>query len=217
MSEINSIVLDPSQHTIIEVVLYKNNWKDNQIVHLIKNQCTLINQDYLGNSFFIDILTLKFILNEFADEIREIDNHDISTMPEMVNSLYFLRNIVANYKNLKFLKINVSDRRKYTRLVNGIITFSHKILHTKICIPNYLNQNESDELRQIFVDIGIVFQSKIYEQTYVSIRVNELFDKIELNKSLILSEMPEDGIINKLLNIIDPKTEIDNPIVLFVF
>ena len=216
MSMIPEKLINSDQPTIVEITLFRNNWKDNQIIHSFKKNSGLFNVSKNKDSFFISIGDLKRTVSKFDREIDKFHSMIEDTLVRNVNSLYFIQNIIETFKSLMYIKVNISDKKNYTRMVGDVISFDIKIMHSKIIVSDWLNKEESEELKTFFKKIDLIFDSPVFEQTYIQINLGELFNKIETHKAMNAPKI-DDIILEKLFLSIDEKTEIDNPSILLVF
>jgi hypothetical protein len=216
MSTPPKLILNSDQPTIVEITLFRNNWKDNQIIHTFKKDCGLFNVTKNKDSFFVSVPDVVGSLSRFDNEIDKFNGMIDDTLSRNVNSLYFIQNILETFESLMYVKVNISDKKNYTRMVDDVLSFDIKIMHSKIIIRDWLNKKESEDLKSFFKKLDLIFDSPVFEQTYLQIRLQELLDRVETFR--VLNNQPDtDSIIEKLFLSIDEKTESDNPSILLVF
>lgn len=58
-------VINVEQPTIIEIILYRNNWKDNQLIHTLKRDSQMINISEKKDSFYVDVEDFTSCLKKF--------------------------------------------------------------------------------------------------------------------------------------------------------
>tara|TARA_Y100000389_G_scaffold126178_1_gene123538 strand:+ start:461 stop:1099 length:639 start_codon:yes stop_codon:yes gene_type:complete len=206
-------VINVEQPTIIEIILYRNNWKDNQLIHTLKRDSQMINISEKKDSFYVDVEDFTGCLKKFDKEIEKIDALPEEGLLDSVNSLYFLKNVFSVFDNLKFVKVNVSSKRMYSRVVKESISFSLKVVYSTVKLRNYLKDGERRVLIRDFKTLGFVQNDGMFISTYVSVRFSDLMNKIKSS----FSEDKQTEIIEKLFYIVDPKTENDDPMILFIF
>jgi len=210
------MIVNSNQPTIVEITLFRNNWKDNQIIHTFKKNAGLFNVTKNKDSFFISIGDMRGSLSKFDNEIGKFNSMIDNTLTRNVNSLYFIHNILETFESLMYVKVNISDKKNYTRMVDDMLSFDLKIMHSKIIIRDWLSVSESTKLKSFFKELDLIFDSPVFEQTYIQIQLHELLDRIRTFQPS--NNKPEfDDIIEKLFLSIDEKTEEDNPSVLLVF
>ena len=212
MSTVEEII-NVEQPTIIEIILYRNNWKDNQLIHTLKRDSQMINISEKKDSFYVDVEDFTGCLKKFDKEIEKIDALPEEGLLDSVNSLYFLKNVFSVFDNLKFVKVNVSSKRMYSRVVKESISFSLKVVYSTVKLRNYLKDGERRVLIRDFKTLGFVQNDGMFISTYVSVRFSDLMNKIKSS----FSEDKQTEIIEKLFYIVDPKTENDDPMILFIF
>ena len=206
-------VINVEQPTIIEIILYRNNWKDNQLIHTLKRDSQMINISEKKDSFYVDVEDFTSCLKKFDKEIEKIDALPEEGLLDSVNSLYFLKNVFSVFDNLKFVKVNVSSKRMYSRVVKESISFSLKVVYSTVKLRNYLKDGERRVLIRDFKTLGFVKNDGMFISTYVSIRFSDLMNKIKSS----FNEDKQTEIIEKLFYLVDPKTENDDPMILFIF
>ena len=206
-------VINVEQPTIIEIILYRNNRKDNQLIHTLKRDSQMINISEKKDSFYVDVEDFTGCLKKFDKEIEKIDALPEEGLLDSVNSLYFLKNVFSVFDNLKFVKVNVSNKRMYSRVVKESISFSLKVVYSTVKLRNYLKDGERRVLIRDFKTLGFVQNDGMFISTYVSVRFSDLMNKIKSS----FSEDKQTEIIEKLFYIVDPKTENDDPMILFIF
>lgn len=212
MSTIEEVV-NVDQPTIIEIVLYRNNWKDNQLIHTLKRNSNMFNINEKKDSFFVGIEDFNLCLGKFDKEIKKFDSISEDNLLDSVNSLYFLKNVLGVFENLHFIKVNVSNKRLYTRVVHENISFSLKVVYSKVLLDSYVDPKTKRSLIKVFEKIGIIRNDDRFEDTYVSIRLSNLISRIKLE----YKQERQSEILEVLFYIIDEKTEVDDPMILFIF
>lgn len=206
-------IVNVDQPTIIEIVLYRNNWKDNQLIHTLKRNSNMFNINEKKDSFFVGVEDFNLCLEKFDKEIKKFDSISEDNLLDSVNSLYFLKNVFGVFENLHFIKVNISNKRLYTRVVQESISFSLKVVYSKVLLDSYLDPKNKRSIINVFEKIGIIRNDDRFEDTYVSIRLSNLISKIKLE----YKHEKQAEILEVLFYIIDEKTEVDDPMILFIF
>lgn len=206
-------IINVDQPTIVEIVLYRNNWKDNQLIHTIRRSANLFNVSRCKNSFYVEFEEFQNCLSEFDGDIKKFESITEDRLLSSLNSLYFLRNVFSVFNNLKFVKVRVSNERIYSRVVKESVSFSLKVIYSTIVLDKLLKNKEKKFLIDAFKELGFVEEDGMFKSTYTSIRFSELLDRL---KGMYDLERQSE-ILEILFDMIDPKTEIDDPLILFIF
>lgn len=206
-------ILNIEQPTIVEIVLYRNNWKDNQLIHTIRRSSNLLNVSLCKNSFYVEYDEFQNCLSRFDKDIKKFESVTEDRLLENVNSLYFLKNVFSVFDNLKFVKVHVSTERIYSRIVEESISFSLKLIYSTIVLDKYLKPKQKKFVINSFRELGFVQDDGMFESTYTSIRFSELLNRLKTMYNL----EKQTELLEILFDMIDQKTEIDDPLILFIF
>lgn len=215
---IDTNYIDP---IVVEITLYRHNWKDNQIISALKHSTDLFSLPQDPGTFLVSKQEAKQILQtRFAEEIIDINSKiGDETLFRHVNSLFFLNNMVNNFKNLKYFRIKISNDRNYSRYKksDNIINFEYRVKYARVDLTQSLNKSELNKVKELLRVSGILSKSKIHRESYLSISVSELFDKFGLkeNGEPYFTEY-FDETITMLLTILTEKLELDNTNILLI-
>jgi hypothetical protein len=203
---------------ILEIFLYKNNYKDRLLIAEMKEHAQLISyQPMNDNSFFIQADELFDILHEkFRRDISNFESTPHQELGPSVTSIYFLNSILNSYKNVKYLKVNISDSSVYSRKVDNRVSFDYRIVHSKVDLSSILIDQDLIDVKQLFINAGILKNEPFQTKPYFEIFAKDLITIL----SAYGSRFPEGDETNQLIAgikaLIGPKVELDNPTLLII-
>lgn len=204
---------------LIGFTLYKYNYFDNLLLSNIK-------KELLINKIEDDILIIssndlkKLINNKFRTEIDKIKLFSYNSLSDNVNSIYFIDKILSMYNNLKYIKINVSNSRDYSRLIDTgkskIINFDYKILTSVIDFTKYTRDDKQLKLiNNLLYKVNVLKKNSFgdYQKPYIIITASNLINSLNIIEPEIEDSEISDIYIEPLeliYDIIDQKLENDN-------
>lgn len=198
----------------INVTLYKHNYIDNLLLSYIKNDA--ISNKLKGDTYVIDTQSLKGIITEkFNKELDEIENSSGST--DTITSVYFLNKILNDFINLRYIKINISDNKNYTRLIEQdgkkMINFNYVIANSMIELPKYVETDDQLNVLNTILKMANIFPTKFGKitQPYVMLTSNDFLNKLELIEESVVEfgDDFEKG-LNLLYELVSQQNEYDN-------
>jgi len=202
---------------IIEATLYKYNYVDNIIITEIKSNAKLTEVSNDKNSFIVQVNDIKRILyRKFRNQIERIKNVSIEDLSSEVNTSWFLSNLIENFNQLQFIKINVSDKRNFTRLkiVNNqqVVGFSYVIKYGIIDYTKYLNASQLRRLNYILRILGYLKKDdSLVEESYFNVKAKDfLMDIMKLEETHPDLHKENADIIDITYDAINYKVEDDN-------
>jgi hypothetical protein len=102
----------------LDITLYKHNYYDNLIINNLKRNTRYEKLPDSPNSFIVTAEDFRKMLSDkFKREVNNAQSLTEVTIKEGVNSIYFLDKLFMNFNNLEFIKVNVSEKRDFTRLL----------------------------------------------------------------------------------------------------
>lgn len=206
---------------IIECTLYKYNSKDAQIIDYIKTHSEYISYSGNSNSLVADIECISEMLSTvFVKEVEFFNGLNADQLGDNVTSVYFLDNIIRTYPSVRFLAINVSNKRAYSRFVKetNMINFEYSIKHTRIDLPYLVSKQELIDLKSFLTDVGVFAESKVSKTPYIIINSTNLFNAIEIKIAQYpeLESKYETDPYRVLSECVDKKFEYDNTNLLLI-
>lgn len=208
----------------LDITLYKHNYYDNLIINNLKRNTRYEKIPDSPNSFIVTADDFKKILSDkFKREVNTAQSLTEVTIKEGVNSIYFLDKLFMNFSNLEFIKINVSEKRDFTRLLTvgenrSVINFDYRIITSVLDISKLSESEESLRLiNEFFVHLGLI-EIDEYGKTvpYFTINAQDLLLLINSEQELMFSD--EESLVDEkyldaiefIYDVIDQKCENDN-------
>lgn len=211
----------------IDITLYKHNYYDRLIVNQLKKNTKYQAIPNNKESFIVTVNELKRVISSrFTREINSMKSLTEVEIGRNVNSVYFISKLLDNFQNLKYVKINVSDKRTFTRLVEvdknkHLINFDYKILTSIIDLTTYFNKkSEYKYINEILKRVGLIkpdlFGTRV---SYIKTTSQQLVTLLSEFEGQLLN--PNNGqpvadidnyidAIDLIFDIIDKKIESDN-------
>lgn len=203
----------------LDITLYKYNYIDNLLLSYIKKETRT--QKIENNSFVINASDLKLLIDEkFGIDINRIKSMSIQSLADNVNSAYFIDKILNNFSNLRYVKVNISNDRNFTRVINSadkkIINFDYKIITSILDFTKHVETDEELKLiNNLLYKVGVLKEDMYgeYRRPYIIISTNDFMNLL----NTIEAELEDEAIANIYLepleliyNLVDQKCENDN-------
>lgn len=207
-------VIDP---LILEIYLYKNNYKDRILISELKEKAHLVKLDSdISNSFFVRVEDVISVLNTtFRKDIRGFESLTGKSLSDNVTSIYFIDNMIKEFGTLKYFKINVSNSEVYTRINKDSIYFDFRIVHSRINFPSFCTPEFLQKCQEIFQKIGVWKRDIFDKSPYFEISSQDLIDRL-VKYIHTLEDEEEVAYVDNILLALGSKIEKDNPILLVI-
>ena len=201
---------------ILEIFLYKNNYKDRLLITELKERARTVkipgNED---SAFFVKTDDMYDILmTKFKKDIKDFDSTPDESLHKSATSIYFIDSMISSFKHLKYFKVNVSEASSYTRKINNTINFDFRVMHSKIDLPVFCSPEFMVILKEIFKNLGIYGTNPFDKTPYFEMHVNQLCSKLRHRIAEIDPESEENYYITSFQSLIGTKLEKDNPMLL---
>jgi hypothetical protein len=208
-------VTDP---LIVEIYLYKNNYKDRLLIAELKECAQLIyNPEESENAFYVRADEIYDILRDkFKKDLQNFSSTSPKEISRSINSVYFLNNIINNFRNVKYLKVSVSDAEVYSRKVNDTINFDYRVIHSRVDFGSILTEEDRKDVKNLFIDCGLYQNEPFKTKPYFEITAEDFLSIISSYGSKFDPNDKNNLIINGLKSLLGPKIENDNPILLII-
>jgi hypothetical protein len=199
---------------VIDITLYKNNYYDNLIVNKIRKEADYGDLPDLKDCYIVWAKDFQEILyNSFSSEIDKIRSLPSTDLQKNATSLYFMDKIFSTFGNLKYVKVNVSRDVNYSRVNKAekvpTIFFNYKITASCIDLTKIYDNSTLLQVNQLFVENGLCGYDNIVGYDHIiEIKAQEFIKFLEDNEDNPLTPY--------LFELIDPKTESDNPLIIFI-
>ena len=215
----------------IDITLYKHNYYDNKIITHLKSSTQYETITGSDGSFIVTVSEFKSVIDEkFSKELSTAQNLTENTLKEEVNSIYFIDKIFSNFNNLEYIRVNVSTKRSFTRVVEldqkrNVISFDYKIVTAILNVTDY-TENDSEHLaiNRLFKDIGLISEDSFSKKiNYFTFSAQDLMALINSKHGLSFEledldeiESVHHGSIELIYDLIDSKHETDNPNIIVI-
>jgi len=199
---------------IIDITLYKHNYYDNLLVNKLKKDADYGDLPELKDCYVVLADDFQKIFYEsFTSEVDKVKSLPISDLQKSATSLYFIDKIFSTFSNLKYVKVNVSKDANYTRINKSekvpTIFFNYKIAASTIRLDNIFDNELLGMINEFLVNVGLVPYDNIVGHSHlIDIKAQDFLS--------ILDQHNENEVAPYLFELIDPKTESDNPTILLV-
>lgn len=205
---------------ILEIFLFKSNYKDRILISELKKRAQVVKvPGHETNSFFVNIEDMQDILyNRFMKDIQDFDSTPNRSLNKSVTSIFFIDSIMRGFSSLKYFKINVSDSPVYTRLSNDKIVFDYKVIHSKINLPQICSPEFLSDCKRILTYTGLYKSSIFDNKPYIEINARTLMSELRRYESEVDPEEDPDEIV-KIKNfqmIFGNRVENDDSLLLIV-
>lgn len=207
--------------TAINVTLYRYNHIDNRLWTQIRNQLNYVEVD--DTSVVVSVGQLKSLIeNNYNDLINQIKSTGAEFLHKKVNSAYFLYVMMSEMQNLQLVKLNLSYEKQFSRLVesegNKLLKFDFKILAVTIRLSDIFELEDLKLLNPILERLEILEEGVPYSRLKMVELLDILDDWIssEIDEELEDPESDPIPLITTLMDMVDMKTENDNPITLLI-
>ena len=196
---------------IVEVTMYKHNLGDNRLLSLVKRNARLSKINNSNNHFFVSCNDVQEILTDnFQDDLDHQYSLNDTKLVDDITSAYFLDSVMLTFKNLKYIKFNVSTSKNYTRRVGDTVSFDYKILHAKIDLPSLISLDELKSIQNLLIDIKFWSNDVFSPNTFIEISSRDLISQINYHEGADNFIENHNLAIELLLNLIDTKLESDD-------
>jgi hypothetical protein len=200
--------------TVIDITLYKNNYYDNLLVNRVKKEI-----DYGDIPDFKDCYIVpasdfqKVFYKSFSSEIEKVNSLPSSDLQKNATSIYFLDKILSSFNKLKYIKINVSNEASYSRINKSeripTIFFNYKITASTIDFTELFSNEDLATINNILIESGVAKWDEFVGYNHImEIKTYDFITMLKDNES--------EPIVQNLYNIIDPKTEQDDPLLFII-
>jgi hypothetical protein len=147
----------------IDITLYKHNYYDRLIISYLKKYAQYIPSGNTNESFIVNVKDFKRILSSrFNSELSSMKGLTEIEVSKNVNSVHFLARIIDNFQNLKYVKVTISSKRTFTRLVEltnnkSYINFDYKIITSIIDLTLcFSKKSEYKLINEVLKKIGLI-------------------------------------------------------------
>ena len=206
---------------VIEITLFQNNLRDNQLISALKHSTDLFTLPG-DSSLFVSKQDMINVLDDrFNADIEMVLSSQIEHKHLTANSPYFINKLVKYFDGLQYFKVVISKQQNFTRLKaiddSHVIDLAYKTTYAKLDLTKILNEETLRNVKHLFEEAGILSKSKINKSPYIQINISDMFSIFgdKESEQQYFSEYFDDA-INTVLEIIGPKLEQDNTNMLLI-
>jgi hypothetical protein len=196
--------------THIEFTLFRYDYIDGILISRIRKNCRNYSDKEDRNHFRIRKTDLVRTIKSSIKLNREfVKDAGLKTKS---NSVFFLGLIINKLVNVEWLSFTVSYDKEYTRLTKfenrDIVNFEFSIKEGLVDLTKIFNRSELDEFNKRIISMGLMENKYLDRKSFFQMNSSLFFE--------VLALMEIDGIVTAtvLLDIMDPKLEEDNPILI---
>jgi hypothetical protein len=203
----------------LDITLYKYNYIDSLLLSYIRKETR--SHKIEGDAIIVNAPELKELIEEkFGSDINKIKSMSANSLADNVNSAYFIDKILTNFNNLRYVKVNISNNRNFSRVINTaekkIINFDYKIITSVLDFTKYVeNDNELKSINNLLYTVGILKDDGFgeFRKPYIIISTNDFMNLLngiesELDDDITSSIYLEP--LELIYDLIDQKSETDN-------
>lgn len=205
--------------TAINATLYKYNYLDNQIWTRLKNTVDYIEIEHDSILVSSDQL-IEFLEINYRPIVNRIKAVGAEFLHKEVNTPWFLYAVLNEMQDLQYIKFNLNCDKKYTRLVeidgDKMIKFDFKVLSMTINFYDFFTKTELDRLNKSLVRLNLFEEGVPYLRMLLVDFLNKIDDFVSKSYNADESVKKEADLLASFMDLVDPKLERDNPLVLFV-
>jgi hypothetical protein len=203
----------------LDITLYKYNYIDSLLLSYIKKETRSHKTE--NDSIIVSADEFKQLIDsKFGNDIERIKSLSLNALSDNVNSAYFIDKLLTNFNNLRYIKVNVSNSRNFSRLIQTndrkIINFDYKIITSILDFTKYVeNDNQLKLINNLLYNVGILKTDILGEHNrpFIIISTSDfmsLLNTIEYElEDPSMSEIYLEP-LEIIYDLIDQKCEIDN-------
>jgi hypothetical protein len=201
--------------TAVDVTLYKYNYIDNKLWTQLHNQTEFI--QISDESVMVSTSQLRVVLEtNYLSTINKIKTVGSDVIHKEINSVFFLYQMCLEMENLQYIKFNLSKDKSYSRMIEidnkKILQFSFRVITATLRLFDLYTEDELPKVNKILEELGILYPEKPYNRVFAS----ELSDKIDMYVGIHGEDDHEAGIVLDILDILEPKLEPENSLILLI-
>ncbi len=210
-----NFVTDP---LIVEIFLYKNNYKDRLLLAEMKEHARIVAAPFIEeNSFFVQASEVFDILHDkFRKDLANFASTSNAEVGKSVTSIYFINNLLSTYQTVKYLKINVSDSPVYSRRVDNKINFDYRIIHSRVDLTSLLVEEDLADIKDLLIEANIIKRDIFDKKPYFEIYARDLLLVLNSFSSNLNEDDEKSQLIKGLISLLGPKIELDNSMLLII-
>ena len=203
----------------LDITLYKYNYIDSLLLSYIKKETRSHKTE--NDSIIVNAEEFKNLIDsKFGNEIEKIKSLSLNALSDNVNSAYFIDKLLNNFNNLRYIKVNISNSRNFSRLIHTndrkIINFDYKIITSVLDFTKYVeSDNELKLINNLLYKVGILKTDILgeYKKPFIVISTSDFMNLLNtIEHELEDPSMSEIYLepLELIYDLIDQKCEVDN-------
>lgn len=207
--------------TAVDVTLQRYNHMDNRLWTQLKNQLDYVEID--DTSVVVSIEQLRTFLDiNYVSLVNKIKSTGTEFLHKKVNSPYFLYMMCVDMENLQLVKFTLDYDKKFSRLIendgNKVLKFDFKILTMTLKLSDMFEKEDLAIINPVLEKLKILEEGV----PYARLKMIDLLDTLdawinsEIDRDLEEDEPDPIPLITTIMDMIDAKTESDDPLTLLV-
>ena len=207
--------------TAVDVTLQRYNHMDNRLWTQLKNQLDYVEVD--DKSIVVSIDQLRSFLDiNYVSLVNKVKSSGAEFLHKKVNSPYFLYMMCIDMENLQLVKFTLDYDKKFTRLIendgNKVLKFDFKILTMTLKLPDLFEKEDLAIINPVLEKLKILEEGV----PYARLKMIDLLDTLdawinsEIDRDLEEDELDPIPLITTIMDMIDAKSESDDPLTLLV-
>lgn len=207
--------------TAVDVTLQRYNHMDNRIWTQLKNQLDYVEID--DTSVVVSIEQLRTFLDiNYVSLVNKIKSTGAEFLHKKVNSPYFLYMMCVDMENLQLVKFTLAYDKKFSRLIendgNKVLKFDFKILTMTLKLSDVFEKEDLAIINPVLEKLKILEEGV----PYARLKMIDLLDTLdawinsEIDRDLKEDEPDPIPLITTIMDMIDAKSESDDPLTLLV-
>jgi len=207
--------------TAVDVTLQRYNHMDNRLWTQLKNQLDYVEID--DTSVVVSIEQLRTFLDiNYVSLVNKIKSTGTEFLHKKVNSPYFLYMMCIDMENLQLVKFTLDYDKKFSRLIendgNKVLKFDFKILTMTLKLSDMFEKEDLAIINPVLEKLKILEEGV----PYARLKMIDLLDTLdawinsEIDRDLEEDEPDPIPLITTIMDMIDAKSESDDPLTLLV-
>ena len=207
--------------TAVDVTLHRYNHMDNRLWTQLKNQLDYVEID--DTSVVVSIEQLRTFLDiNYVSLVNKIKSTGAEFLHKKVNSPYFLYMMCVDMENLQLVKFTLAYDKKFSRLIendgNKVLKFDFKILTMTLKLSDMFEKEDLAIINPVLEKLKILEEGV----PYARLKMIDLLDTLdawinsEIDRDLEEDEPDPIPLITTMMDMIDAKSESDDPLTLLV-
>ena len=207
--------------TAVDVTLQRYNHMDNRLWTQLKNQLDYVEVD--DRSIVVSIDQLRSFLDiNYVSLVNKIKSTGAEFLHKKVNSPYFLYMMCVDMENLQLVKFTLAYDKKFSRLIendgNKVLKFDFKILTMTLKLSDMFEKEDLAIINPVLEKLKILEEGV----PYARLKMIDLLDTLdawinsEIDRDLKEDEPDPIPLITTIMDMIDAKSESDDPLTLLV-